>query len=90
MHNAEVATVIRRALGRVADGRLGVLPMTVRFWDDSTLPGESAWPVVSVRSPNALAYLVREPSQIGLARAWVSGALHIEGDLETVLSARNA
>ena len=88
MHNAEVATVIRRALGRVADGRLGVLPMTVRFWDDSTLPGESAWPVVAVRSPNALAYLVREPSQIGLARAWVSGALDIEGDLETVLSAR--
>ena len=88
MRNTDVATEIRRALRGVADGRLGVLPVTVRFWDGSTLPGESASPVVAVRSPNALAYLLREPSQIGLARAWVTGALDIEGELDGVLAAR--
>ena len=86
MHNADMATVIRRALGRVADGRLGVPPVTVRFWDGSTLAGESASPLVAVRSPNALGYLLREPNQIELARAWVTGALDIEGDLDLVLA----
>ena len=89
MRDTDVATQIGRALGGVADGRLGTLPVTVRFWDGSTLPGESASPVVAVRSPNALAYLLREPGQIGLARAWVTGTLDIEGGLDRVLAVRD-
>ena len=41
-----------------------------------------------VRSPRALAYLLRAPNQVGLARAWVTGTLDVEGDLEAVLGAR--
>jgi cyclopropane-fatty-acyl-phospholipid synthase len=35
-----------------------------------------------VRHPDALAHLVRDPGELGLARAWVSGALDVDGDIE--------
>lgn len=63
-------------------------PVAVRFWDGSLLPGRdegSDLPTVVVRSPRALAALVREPSQLGLARAWASGLVDVEGDLEEAL-----
>jgi cyclopropane-fatty-acyl-phospholipid synthase len=62
--------------------------VAVRFWDGSLLPGRdkgSDLPTVVVRSPRALAALVREPSQLGLARAWASGLVDVEGDLEEAL-----
>ena len=82
MNRSDVATTVRNALGDVAGGRLRTLPFTLRFWDGSTLAGESPTPVTVVRSPKALAYLLRAPNQIGLARAWVTGVLDVEGDLE--------
>jgi cyclopropane-fatty-acyl-phospholipid synthase len=88
MHHADVATATRRALGGVAGGRLHALPLTLRFWDGSTLRGESDSAIVSVRSPRALAYLLRAPNQVGLARAWVTGSLDVEGDLDVVLATR--
>jgi cyclopropane-fatty-acyl-phospholipid synthase len=89
MAHSDVATAVRGALGGIAGGRLQALPFTLRFWDGSTLVGESATPVTVVRSPRALAYLLRAPNQVGLARAWVTGALDVEGDLEAVLAARH-
>jgi cyclopropane-fatty-acyl-phospholipid synthase len=89
MSRSDVATRVRNALGEVAGGRLRALPFTLRFWDGSTLPGESPTPVTVVRSPKALTYLLRAPNQIGLARAWVTGVLDVEGDVEAVLAARN-
>jgi cyclopropane-fatty-acyl-phospholipid synthase len=89
MSHSDVATTVRGALGDVAGGRLRTLPFTLRFWDGSTLPGESATPVTVIRSPKALKYLLRAPNQIGLARAWVTGVLDVEGDLGAVLAARN-
>ena len=84
-----VAEKTARALRALRDGRLRALPFTVRFWDGSTLPAATRRaPIVSVRSVEALGYLVREPNQLGLARAWVTGALEVEGDLEAVLAAR--
>lgn len=58
-------------------------PFSVRFWDGSELPASTAPArfAVDVRDPAALAHLVRTPGQLGLSRAWVSGALTIEGDL---------
>jgi cyclopropane-fatty-acyl-phospholipid synthase len=88
MSHSDVATSVRGAIGAIAGGRLRVLPLTLRFWDGSTLPGESDSTVVAVRSPEALAYLLRAPNQVGLARAWVTGALDVEGELEAVLATR--
>ena len=87
--DASVATSVRSALGEVADGRLQTLPISVRFWDGSTLRGESTTPVAVVRSPRALAYLLRAPNQLGLARAWVMGVLEVEGELEAMLAVRD-
>jgi cyclopropane-fatty-acyl-phospholipid synthase len=89
MSNSDVASSVRSALGDVAGGRLQALPFTLRFWDGSTLLGESDTPVTVVRSPTAFSYLLRAPNQVGLARAWVTGALDVEGDLEAVLAARD-
>ena len=41
-----------------------------------------------LRSPRALSYLLTAPSQLGLARAYVSGELEIHGDLTTALQPR--
>lgn len=80
----------RRTLSAIADGRLRSLPVTLRFWDGSMLAADVAGSagVVSFESPQALAHLVREPNQIGLARAWVTGAVDVDGDLEQVLNTR--
>jgi cyclopropane-fatty-acyl-phospholipid synthase len=86
---SDVASSMRDALDRVASGRLRRLPFTLRFWDGSTLPGESPTPVTVLRSPRALAYLLRAPNQVGLARAWVTGTLDVEGDIEKLLAARD-
>lgn len=88
MHR-DVATRVRSALAEVAHGRLQPLPFTLKFWDGSVLKGESATPVAVIRSRRALAYLLRAPNQLGLARAWVTGALDVEGELDAVLAARH-
>ncbi len=86
---SDVASNARVALDRIAGGRLRALPFTLKFWDGSTLPGESPTPVTVLRSPRALAYLLRAPNQVGLARAWVTGVLDVEGDVEALLAARD-
>jgi cyclopropane-fatty-acyl-phospholipid synthase len=90
-----VARTVRATLGAFGGHQLERLPFTVRFWDGSTLPaGEvggaaraGAVPTVVVRDPLALAHVVHEPNQVGLARAWVSGLLDAD-DLESVLALR--
>jgi cyclopropane-fatty-acyl-phospholipid synthase len=86
----DLASMTRRTLNAIAAGRLRSLPVTLRFWDGSVLLADAAGsaPVVSVDNPQALAHLVREPNQIGLARAWVTGAVDVDGDLEQVLDTR--
>src|SRR6516162_8382224 len=92
MRSRDLAAATERALSGVARGRLRSLPVTLRFWDGSALraqdPAPDA-PVVSIRSPRALSYLVHEPSQLGLARAWVTGAVDVEGDLDQALRLRD-
>jgi cyclopropane-fatty-acyl-phospholipid synthase len=45
---------------------------------------------VVARDRRAVAHLLHEPGQIGLARAWVDGSLTACGDLEDVLATRSA
>ena len=41
---------------------------------------------ISVRTPTAVSYLAQAPGALGLARAYVSGHLDVEGDMHTALS----
>ena len=71
-------------------GALGQLPVTVRFWDGSAVVSrdDPDAPVVLIRDERAIAHFLRAPNQLGLGRAWVSGALDVDGDLERVLGLR--
>ncbi|MCB0870556.1 MAG: class I SAM-dependent methyltransferase [Solirubrobacterales bacterium] len=73
------------------EGRLdGPLPAAVRFWDGSEIgPGEegSCPDVIVLRSRRAMTYVVTRPDQLGVARAFVSGDLVLEGSIERVMAA---
>jgi cyclopropane-fatty-acyl-phospholipid synthase len=81
----EIASAVRTALTGVG---IPALPVTLRFWDGSVLEGDA--PLVEVRDPAALAYVLQSPNQIGLARAWVTGAVDVpeDEDLEAILRLR--
>ena len=60
-------------------------PFGVRMWDGSTLPPTNGGgPTFEVRSPDAFAHALLSPGQLGLSRAYVSGALDVD-DLDEVL-----
>ncbi len=54
-------------------------------YDDSRAGPADADVTVDVKSPYAISYLAHAPGPIGLARAYVSGFLDIEGDMYTAL-----
>ena len=56
------------------------LPVRLRAWDGSEA-GPEGTPVVIARSPQALKRILWRPGELGLARAYISGDLDIEGDL---------
>ena len=60
-------------------------PFSVRLWDGTTLPATNgAGPTFELRSPDALAHALLSPGQLGLSRAYVSGALDVD-DLDSAL-----
>ncbi len=61
-------------------------PFRVQLWDGSTIPASTNGdgPTFTVRSPRALAHLLRAPGQLGLGRAYVSGELEVD-DIDAVL-----
>ena len=70
----------------LATALIGVpLPLGLRCWDGSETPGPPDSPTLVVRSPKALRRIVYAADELGLARAYVSGELDIEGDLYAVL-----
>ncbi|MFF9087325.1 class I SAM-dependent methyltransferase [Streptomyces sp. NPDC014991] len=74
-------------LTSLAEQMLGApLPLRVRAWDGSQAGPPDA-PALVVRNRRALRRMLFKPGELGLARAWVSGDLDIEGDLYTALDA---
>jgi cyclopropane-fatty-acyl-phospholipid synthase len=60
-------------------------PFALRFWDGSELaPTTPGGPVFTVRSPAAVAHLLRAPGQLGLGRAYAAGELEAD-DLDLVI-----
>ncbi len=73
---------LRETLAEVLPDR----PFTIELWDGTELPSTAGdGPVFSVRSPLALGHMLRSPGQLGLGRAYVSGALDVD-DIDAVLS----
>jgi len=56
------------------------LPVRLRAWDGSEAGPEHA-PVLVARSPRALRRILWRPGELGLARAYISGDLDVDGDL---------
>ena len=61
-------------------------PFRVVLWDGAEVPPTSAngGPTFTARSPKALAHVLRAPGELGLGRAYVTGALDID-DLDAVI-----
>ena len=68
----------------------GTLPLGIRCWDGSEVPGPPGSPTLVVSSPRALRRIVYSRGELGLARAYVSGELDIEGDVFEVLALPDA
>jgi cyclopropane-fatty-acyl-phospholipid synthase len=62
----------------------GPLPVRVRAWDGSE-GGPPGAPVVVLRTPRALRRLLWHPGELGVAQAYVTGELDIEGDVSDLL-----
>jgi cyclopropane-fatty-acyl-phospholipid synthase len=69
----DLATVATRLFG-------GELPVRLRAWDGSET-GPSDAPTLVLRSPRALRRLLWHPGELGLAQAYVTGEMDVEGDL---------
>jgi len=62
-------------------------PFTITFWDGTELPATNGGgPALHVRSPAALAHALRRPGQLGLGRAYVSGAIEVD-DIDEAMAA---
>ena len=70
---AELAGVVQPLFG-------GRLPIRLRAWDGSEA-GPADAPAVVLSSPNALRRLVFHPGELGIAQAYVTGEIDLEGDL---------
>ena len=64
-------------------------PIAVECYDGSRIGPDDAASTLVVRSPDALRYVLTAPGEIGIARAYVSGALDVEGDMFDALELRH-
>jgi cyclopropane-fatty-acyl-phospholipid synthase len=74
-------TSFSRELARVIPSR----PFAVEFWDGTRLPATTdEAPTFFIRSPQALAHILRSPGQLGIGRAYVAGFIDVD-DLDGAL-----
>ncbi len=78
------AAAVGPALAQVLHGQV---PVRFVFWDGSALGPDEVVAVGAVRfnSPQAITRIAWAPGELGVARAYVSGDIDIEGDLFEVL-----
>src|SRR3954452_16798491 len=61
-------------------------PFAIELWDGTRVPAENAYaPTFALRSPEALGHIIRAPGQLGVGRAYVSGAIDVDS-VEDALS----
>jgi len=78
-----LAEIFESVIGRDA-------PLEFRAFDGSRAGDPEAPVRIEVRSPLAMSYLASAPGELGLARAYVSGTLDIDGDMYTALASMSA
>jgi cyclopropane-fatty-acyl-phospholipid synthase len=61
-------------------------PVAFRAYDGSRAGVADSPITITVKSPVAVSYLAQAPGALGLARAYVSGHLDVDGDMYTALS----
>jgi cyclopropane-fatty-acyl-phospholipid synthase len=84
------STSVADALAPVVHAVLGPkLHVAVRAWDGSTIGPPDAAVTIELHGPAALQHLLWAPGELGLARAHVTGALDIDGDVFDLLALRN-
>jgi cyclopropane-fatty-acyl-phospholipid synthase len=75
-----------QVVGELIETLFGAPPtLNVRCWDGSELRGAPGAPTLVVRNRRALRRFVYSPNELGLARAYVSGDLDIDGDIYAAL-----
>ncbi|MCE7004488.1 cyclopropane-fatty-acyl-phospholipid synthase family protein [Kibdelosporangium philippinense] len=74
----ELVGLVERLLG-------AKIPVSVLAWDGSRA-GDSDGPCVVLNSRRALRHVLWQPGELGLARAYVTGDLDVDGDLADGLS----
>jgi cyclopropane-fatty-acyl-phospholipid synthase len=61
-------------------------PFTVEFWDRARLEStETGAPTFVIKTPRALAHVLRAPGELGLGRAYASGMIEVD-DLDAALA----
>jgi cyclopropane-fatty-acyl-phospholipid synthase len=61
-------------------------PFQIRFWDGTVVPATlTPTPSFEIRSPSAIAHVLRAPGRLGLGRAYVEGSLDAD-DLDEALA----
>jgi cyclopropane-fatty-acyl-phospholipid synthase len=82
--SAPAAAVIVGLIGTVlGEDREDALPVRIRAWDGSEAgSSDPAAPTLVIRARRALRRIAWRPDELGVARAYVTGDLDVEGDLE--------
>jgi cyclopropane-fatty-acyl-phospholipid synthase len=80
----DLSGVARRLAPLIERFTGGPLPVRLRAWDGSEA-GPAGAPAVVLRSPRALRRLLWHPGELGVAQAYVTGDLDVEGDLDQAL-----
>ncbi|OUC93162.1 class I SAM-dependent methyltransferase [Streptosporangium minutum] len=75
----KLAEIFEKVIGPQADIRFAA-------YDGSKAGPPNADISIEVKSPAAVAYLAQAPGELGLARAYVSGHLDVQGDMYNLLS----
>lgn len=80
------AEILQRLFGHLSGG------VAFRLWDGRPVTFGRDTPVCTavIHRPETFMRLVRDPSPLGFAEAYVDGAIDIEGDLFAAMSIANA
>jgi cyclopropane-fatty-acyl-phospholipid synthase len=73
-----IVVILERILG-------ASVPLRIRAWDGS-VAGAANGPTLLINSRRALRRVLWQPDEVGLGRAWVSGEIDLDGDLEQALT----
>jgi cyclopropane-fatty-acyl-phospholipid synthase len=73
-----IVVILERILG-------APVPLRIRAWDGS-VAGAADGPTLLINSRRGLRRVLWQPDEVGLGRAWVSGEIDLNGDLEQALT----